>query len=446
MRAQGFIVVAVAVSAAACSPRYRKQVMGTARAGVPVPINGVGDAHRLDVQVQLPRAMVVRYEVKCPSHQSSGTIGEPWERYKTRRLAQLQRERERQKKMVGSVTGALLGRAGAGASVSTPAGDAQADVEVDGAAAGEAAAEATIAPVQMDPADTGARTWKRSLRFIAKASGACTLAFRPEGDDRDLRGVFGQLTVTRMVDRVAERRRVRVAANTNAAAVRGRIHASLVAQGADPTKRARERAAARARADADARARFAVELRIQRKRTAARRKQERRERLRVSVAYANRSWVKRWLTECGGDPHKRIRERREQAERDHLLNQERRRQRHARAEKDRARNERRMREWEVTLQARRERRMRRERIAGLRLTAALATRAAVKLRLHGLGAIDRPPRALPRPIAYDHHAPTAQRHGSPVDMNGARAYGRGSPDTGPPRPRSAPSGSLPSRW
>jgi hypothetical protein len=475
---KGFVIIALATTTAACASRYRKQVMGTGKIGAPVPITGVGDAHQIEMQVYLPRAMRVRYQIHCPGQTLTGAFGETWEQYEQRRLAELRRERERNKKMVGSVTGALLGRAGASATTKTPAGDARVDAEADGSAVGEAAADAAMAPVQLAPSDTGARTWKRKLSFVARASGSCRLALEPAEGNASLGGAIGQLTVTRMVDRRAEERRFRVAASTRATEVRGKLHASLVARGADPQKRARERAAARAAAAAEARAaraRYEAETRARRdasararlkvwaERQEARKRAARRISLRVSIANANREWVKRWLRECGGDPDKRDRERRAEAERRRRLAEAERRRRQAearaallvrvrrrhhlrlkvgmayanrewvkrwlgecgadphkrkrerraeadrrmherraeaerrrlRAQADRRENERRMREWEDTLRKRREARARHERIAHARLTAALGARAAIKVTLQDLGAVDRPPRPAP---------------------------------------------------
>jgi hypothetical protein len=47
--------------------------------------------------VSLPRAVQLRYQVTCPSAEREGTIGETFEHYRTRRLAELERERRRRR-------------------------------------------------------------------------------------------------------------------------------------------------------------------------------------------------------------------------------------------------------------------------------------------------------------------------------------------------------------
>jgi hypothetical protein len=238
-----------------CGPHYRHQTVGSARArvedshapktSVAVPVAASPHRHRLAYRIELPRALEVHYAIECPGVHDEGIVGETWEAYRERRLAELERERAQQTEAAGAVAGALLGSIGARATVETPAGQGEVAAEVDGQAVGEAVAEHALPPVTLSPADTGARTITRELEMPPPDAGQCVLSLWSERPEQDLREVTGTLTLTAIVD-LDEEERARVArVRGSALQVRGELSARLVAQGADPGLRARLRAEAR---------------------------------------------------------------------------------------------------------------------------------------------------------------------------------------------------------
>ena len=74
-------------------------------AGIPV---GQG-AYDVRLHFDVPRAQLVEWQVQCPGAESQGSLGEPFEAYRTRRLAQLKTERERDRQTAGAVTSILVG-------------------------------------------------------------------------------------------------------------------------------------------------------------------------------------------------------------------------------------------------------------------------------------------------------------------------------------------------
>jgi hypothetical protein len=348
---------------AGCGAGLRHDVLGSARttAGTPGPRAAVAiaepsDRHRVDVKFYLPRAALVTYEIACPGSTFEGTVGETFEQYRQRRLAQLRAERERQVNAAGSIIGAAVGSAGAGARVETPNAEAEAEVGVDGEAVGRAVADSSMPDVQLDPRDLGAQSHERRFEWVPPDAGQCSIALRSEVDGQTIDGVVADMTVVHVVDVGRERAEIR--ANHNAAAldVRASITASLVASGADPNRREklrqaeleRERAE-RARVEVRVRAERQVELdreRVERERQAARervvRDRERIERQKridleaqarheeylrrrrtYQAAYRVRGELVAKLVAGGCDPNKRQREREQLYRRQQLENTER---------------------------------------------------------------------------------------------------------------------------
>lgn len=447
MRIGSILVPALGLTLVACAPRYRTQVVGSGHVLVGAGASAAGSApggdavalsatgrHRVTMSVQLPRALRVRYQLTCPGGvELSGEMGETFEAYRQRRLAELERQRTQKKQAVGALAGAVLGQANAAADVQTPNADARVEAHADGEAVGEAAADQALAPVKLDPRDTGARVLTRTLDFDATELGACSLSVASAAPDQDLTGVAGTFVVNQVVDLQAEARARHYAARTKAIDVRGSITASLVASGADPQKRARERAAAeaaartQARADALARAeaeaarnaerqrRQAAHDAAQAKRDAERQRRqaardaerakrdaevnarlraqaeakleiEQRTRVRVDAAMSARGRIVAWLTRCGGDPNLQARLRAEEearrarvrAEADARREAERQRRLRIRAEVDARREQKRREKLRLRFEAQAHRRQ----IHGL----SIAVRGRLSAQLIGLGA------------------------------------------------------------
>src|SRR5262245_20040357 len=99
--AMGF---ALLLAGSGCAPPLQTQIVGrsTAFATAPnaiaaeIPVPESHSAQVLHYVVSLPRAVQLHYQITCPSAEREGRMGETFEDYRTRRLAELERERQRQ--------------------------------------------------------------------------------------------------------------------------------------------------------------------------------------------------------------------------------------------------------------------------------------------------------------------------------------------------------------
>ena len=333
-----------AAGPAAVAPGAAGAVALSAPAAVALPPQFANGEYRVRYQIWLPRAMEVQWTLECGEHEQVGSAGETFAAYQTRRVGELQAERQREREkraQVGSlVGGAVLGVAQAGAAVQTPTSSAQGTVTVDGAAAGAAAGAATVtdAPIVLASDDLGQGYRQGEARFwLGDAGGSCAMSVAPSdpADAAAAGGIAGTFSVERWYNaKRVEQQRIALGVN----GVRGSLHASLIARGADPTLAARrreearlaaearaeaERVAAAARAEADRRASVQVQLeadaRLQADIERARRTQvavdvQAQAEVDVRVAYEThiRNEVyatrERWyvyLGKCGANPHRR---------------------------------------------------------------------------------------------------------------------------------------------
>jgi hypothetical protein len=282
-----------------CGAHYRQETIGSAharvddrdasRTSVALPVAASGHRHRIEYQIELPRAVEVHYAIECPTVRNQGIAGETWETYRERRLAELEHERAERAKTAGAVTEALLGGIGARASVTTPAGQGDVAAKVDGQAVGEAVAEQALPPVALSPADTGARRITGTLEMPPPEDGQCALSLWSERPEQDLRDVTGTITITAIVDMDAEKRTRNARVRRDALEVRAGLRTRLVAQGADPGLRARLQAEERLRIEVD------------------QRRREEAERRRLALALQVRGQIRGYLTALGADPDLRAR-------------------------------------------------------------------------------------------------------------------------------------------
>jgi hypothetical protein len=282
-----------------CGAQYRQETLGSmqarvedghaARTTVAVPVAASGHRHRIEYRIDLPRAVEVHYAIECPTVSDQGIVGETWEAYRERRLAELEQERAQNAKAAGAVTEALLGSVGARGSVTTPAGQGEVTAQVDGSAVGEAVAEQALPPVALSPADTGARQIKGTLEMPPPEEGQCALSLWSERPEQDLRDVTATITIKAIVDLDAEKRAHRARVRGNALEVRDALRVRLVAQGADPELRARLQAEVRLRIEADQRRRAGAEQRS------------------LALALQARGQIREYLIALGADPGLRAR-------------------------------------------------------------------------------------------------------------------------------------------
>jgi len=227
--------------------------------GAPITV-GQG-AYDLRLHFDVPRAQLVEWSVACPGADSTGSVGEPFEAYRTRRLAQLKADRERQAQTAGAVTNALAGAFAPQLSATATNGPVRTDVTVDpGAAAGTAVAGSIDrGPIELPPGDFGAGPIETVVHLVTTAPGTCTVT--AVADDPNVLGRF-DLVHIRDLEQEAHERDAAIA--TASVKARASVTARLVAEGGDPEKRERERqAAARAEAEAGAAARAHAEAELE---------------------------------------------------------------------------------------------------------------------------------------------------------------------------------------
>lgn len=268
-------------------------------------------SYDLALRFDLPRAQEIEWRLHCPGVELTGAAGEPFERYRERRIVELQRQRERDRQRVASVTSALVGalapRATASTRVATPAGEAQVDATatVNADAVGQAAAHGAIShePIELAPGDVGAGMVGAKVHVLTTADGACTLDAIT--DDPAVRASF---QVTRIRDLQAEARAQRLAIAGQAGMARTQLSAHLVALGADPSIRQRRIDAARAerqaKLDAQAEIRMKARLDAELRLRAVR---EREDSLRAAAYLQRTELVHYFVGKCNADPNRRDR-------------------------------------------------------------------------------------------------------------------------------------------
>jgi hypothetical protein len=284
-RGAWFIAIAGVLVVTGCAPQLQTQIIGrtTAVAGPPVasapvvlteiPVPESHSAQVLHYVVALPRAVQLHYQITCPSVEREGKVGETFERYRTRRLAELERERKAQANLIGSLVGAVAPPARATGTVAGPGGSATVVGEVDpGAAAAEAARQA-LPPPSLPPGDTGASVVRGTVELGTAAAGRCAVVLTADPVEQDATGAQLFLELVRLVDVEGEERARQAAIRTDqdrrARELRVWLLGSLQRRGADPMARARAQAAAQARAAEDARRRQAAADEDARRRQAA---------------------------------------------------------------------------------------------------------------------------------------------------------------------------------
>lgn len=340
--------------AAACGGHYRTEIVGHGALGGSVQL--ASGAYDVDLAFQLPRAQVVDWSVMCGGVAvAQGAVGELFEHYRERRLAELKKARADEKATAAGVTSLLVG------AVAPRAKAGNVTASVDPNAAGAVVGASIDDHVELAPGDVGGGRLVARAHLTAPADGPCIVA--GVADDPT---VTGEFTVSRVHDLDAEAHERVVVATAAAVQLRSRLSTQLVGLGADADARERRRLAFEAEAqrrhlEAEARAELAL-----------RAETERRQRIAIVVeqqrqlAFAARARLEGVLVLWGADAGLRARQRAELE---------------LRANAERAEHDRRI-HIEAELIAERE-----------RAQVAIALRARTQLRgyLVGLGAVERPP-------------------------------------------------------
>jgi len=340
-----------------CAGRYRTEFVGTGnalvttRGGAPqsqtdsVAAPGAGGielprgSYDFAIRFDIPRAQIIQWRASCPGVELEGAVGETYDAYRTRRIAELRELLERDRRRAAMVTNVLVGSVAPRGRVRvvTPLGTAVVHGRAPDDAVGEAVA---VEPaLELSPGDTGRGTLGARIRVTTTGPGVC--AITAVADDADLRASF---QVTRVRDLDAEAREQQATRTTGAIDARARVSSQLVVWGADAAARqrrfeaeARQRAEAEARAGAGARVRAEAELRVtseanlraeaeahaEAERVRIRAEAEARARWESgapararaelvtrhrTIAYTTREHLIAWLvTECRADPGRRAR-------------------------------------------------------------------------------------------------------------------------------------------
>jgi hypothetical protein len=219
-------------------------------AGIPV---GQG-AYDVRLHFDMARAQLVEWEVQCPGAESQGSLGEPFEAYRTRRLARLKADRERDRQTAGAVTSILVGAIAPNVSAHGQSGPVDVDAQVSGRAVGDAAGTAVANSIDMNvelaPGDVGGGPVETVVHVVTAAPGACVVS--AVADDPN---VAGRFELVHIRDLEAEARMRDFAIDNADSHARAALTTQLVAFGGDPALRQRQRdAAAQARAAAEAKA------------------------------------------------------------------------------------------------------------------------------------------------------------------------------------------------
>jgi hypothetical protein len=141
--------------------------------------------YELKLRFDVPRAQLVEWNVICAGTMQSGVVGETFDDYRQRRIAQLIAERERERERVAAVTGAFVGAVApdmhARVQARGPNATASAGATVSGQALGDAAgtaiADATVSNViELPPNDVGAARLETKVAVLTTDDGACSVS------------------------------------------------------------------------------------------------------------------------------------------------------------------------------------------------------------------------------------------------------------------------------
>ncbi len=280
---RSFVCLAIALAGCGAS-RFRTEHVGVVSFGNGESVPLARGNYQLAMRFHVPRAQIVEWTLACPSVERSGIVGETFDNYRTRRLAELQRMVEQDRRRLATVTDAIAGQAGAVVQVEAPSTRVRAEAR---APSGEVVAEQAIAPIHELPyGDVGAGTYTAMVNVQTMQDGACTLTTRA------IDHIAGSIAVDRVRDLHAEEQERVAAQQARAIDARGQLRARLVAFGADEHARER-RLAEQARlreVERQRRAALAAEQEARREaERVARVKREEEERLRLE-AEARLKW------------------------------------------------------------------------------------------------------------------------------------------------------------
>src|SRR5687768_1428653 len=142
-------VALVLLFAGACGSHIRREVVGHGTAPVALrgqPVAAPAETIQLPrgtydiaLRFDVPRAQEIEYSVTCGGMPVvQGRLGETFDRYRERRLAELRAKTERDRRALAGVTGAVVGAVAPTATVHGQAVGPQGTATVDGHVSGQA--------------------------------------------------------------------------------------------------------------------------------------------------------------------------------------------------------------------------------------------------------------------------------------------------------------------
>jgi hypothetical protein len=251
----------------ACASHIRTEVIGRGTAAIQVrdgraapaasTVAVTAGSYAIAMTFELPRAQRVDWTVHCPGADAHGALGEPFEAYRARRIAEIADDRQSQANVTSSIAHAVVGGPAVHVRVRTD-------------------------DIALPAGDVGAGRVTNTVRIEAIADGACSI-----GAVTDDPTVAGAYTVTRVRDLDAETEARAMAEHDAAVHARTLVSARLVLDGADANAR-------QARIDAAALVRFEAQAQIE---VATAREH--------AAVIAERMHVEAGLVACGADPERR---------------------------------------------------------------------------------------------------------------------------------------------
>ncbi len=222
---------------AACGGHYRTEIVGQGSLGGSVQL--ARGSYDLVLDLETPRAQVVEWSMSCAGIDvGHGSVGEPFEQYRARRIAELKKDRENERAVAAGVTSLIVG------AVAPRAKAGPVTASVDPNAAGAVVAASIDDRVELPPGDVGAGKLSIRAHLSPQSDGPCTVGI--VADDPTVRGNF---RITQLHDLDAEAHERVVVANAAAVQLRTRISTQLVTLGADGEARERRRLAFEAEAE-----------------------------------------------------------------------------------------------------------------------------------------------------------------------------------------------------
>jgi hypothetical protein len=227
---RSFVCLAVVLAGCGAS-RFRTEHVGITQVGAGGSVTLARGNYQLAMRFEVPRAQIVAWTLQCPNMERTGVVGETFESYRTRRLAELQRMVDQDRRRLAMVTNAIAPHGTATVQADGRRTQVRTQVHVP---SGEVIAEEAIQPiVELAHGDVGAGVYTATIHVQTQNDGACTVttnAIDPIG---------GTIAVDRIRDLTAEKQERVAVQRTHAIDARMRLRSRLVASGAD--EHARER-------------------------------------------------------------------------------------------------------------------------------------------------------------------------------------------------------------